>query len=71
MVSAVAISVMPLAVGVLFVISFFFSDKNELFRFLAYFPRKRERSVKAGSLVFGVALIIVGLFNLVTKVFGG
>ncbi len=42
---------MPLLVGVLFVISYFLSDKYFFFEFIAYFPRKREGSVKVGSLI--------------------
>ena len=55
---------MPLAVGVLFVLSYFLSDKHFIFEFLAYFPRKKPGSVKAGSLVFGVVFILVALYNL-------
>ena len=63
MISNLAKIVMPLAVGLLFIISFFFADRNEFFNFLAYFPRKREGSIKIGSLIFGGIFVIVALYN--------
>ncbi|RLB38088.1 MAG: hypothetical protein DRH20_06475 [Deltaproteobacteria bacterium] len=63
MISNLAKVVMPLAVGILFIISFFFADRNEFFNFLAYFPRKREGSIKIGSLIFGIIFVIVALYN--------
>ena len=63
MISNLAKIVMPLAVGLLFIISFFFADRNEFFNFLAYFPRKREGSIKIGSLIFGIIFVIVALYN--------
>jgi len=53
----------PLIVGVLFITSYFFSDKNEFFHWLAYFPRKREGSMKIGAVVFGAAFILIALYN--------
>ena len=55
--------IMPLLAGLLFIISYFLADKNEFFRFFAYFPRKREGSIKIGSLIFGIVFIIVALYN--------
>ena len=55
---------MPLIGGVLFITSYFLSEKNEFFKFIAYFPRKREGSIKAGSIVFGAVFILIGIYNL-------
>ena len=55
--------IMPLVVGTLFVVSYFFSEKNEFFNFLAHFPRKREGSIKIGSLIFGLVFLIIALYN--------
>jgi hypothetical protein len=44
--------IMPLLGGMLFILSYFFSEKNEFFNFLAHFPRKREDSLKIGSVIF-------------------
>jgi len=53
----------PLIVGVLFILSYFLSDKNEFFHLLAYFPRKREGSIKIGAVVFGGAFILIAFYN--------
>ena len=55
--------VMPLSVGIIFILSYFLADRNEFFNFLAYFPRKREGSIKFGSLIFGGSFVIVSLYN--------
>ena len=55
--------IMPLLAGTLFITSYFLADMNEFFRFFAYFPRKRKGSVRFGSLIFGAAFIIVGIYN--------
>lgn len=55
---------MPFVVGVLFVMSYFFSDKHFIFEFLAYFPRRRSNSIKAGSLIFGIVFILVAVYNI-------
>jgi hypothetical protein len=54
----------PFIVGILFIASYFLADKNEFFHFLAYFPRKREGSIRIGSLVFGAAFILIAIYNL-------
>lgn len=59
--------IIPFLVGLLFITSYFYSEKNELFKFLAYFPRKRKGSVKAGPLFFGAAFILVALYNLLIE----
>ena len=53
----------PLIGGALFIVSYFFSEKNEFFHFLAYFPRKRESSIKIGSLIFGIVFLIIAFYN--------
>ena len=58
--------VMPLIVGILFVASYFLADKSEFFNFLAYFPRKREGSIRFGSLVFGTAFLLIAIYNLLS-----
>lgn len=63
MVSNLAKVIMPLLVGLLFVISYLFANKNEFFQFIAYFPRRREGSIKIGSLIFGIVFILVALYN--------
>ena len=55
--------IMPLLGGILFIISYFFSEKNEFFSFFAYFPRKRKGSLKIGSLVFGIVFLIIAFYN--------
>jgi len=54
-------------VGIIFIASYFFSEKNEFFSFIAYFPRKRKGSVKSGSIVFGAAFILVAIYNLIVE----
>ena len=54
--------VIGFAVGFLFIVSYFFSDKNFLFQFLAYFPRKRKGSVKIGSLIFGLVFVLISTY---------
>ena len=54
---------MPALVGALFVASYFLADKHYFFEFLAYFPRKREKNVKIGPLIFGGAFLLIALFN--------
>lgn len=56
-------ALMPLLVGILFVVSYFLSDKHFFFEFIAYFPRRREGSVKIGSLIFGVVFILISIYN--------
>jgi len=58
--------IVPLAVGALFICSFFLAEKNQFFKYLAYFPRKRERSLKVGSLIFGIVFVIVAFYNFLT-----
>jgi len=55
--------IMPFFVGILFVLSYFFSEKNEFFHFFAYFPRRRESSIKIGSLIFGIVFLIIAFYN--------
>ena len=55
--------IIPAIVGILFVASYFLADKNSFFGFLAYFPRKREGSMKVGGLAFGCGFLIVALIN--------
>ena len=62
-ISNLSMVLMPLLVGLLFIVSYFFADKNEFFHFLAYFPRKREGSLKIGSLIFGIIFVIVAFYN--------
>jgi hypothetical protein len=57
---------MPLIVGILFIVSYFLADKSEFFHFLAYFPRKREGSIRIGSVVFGAAFLLIAIYNLFT-----
>lgn len=59
-------ALMPLLVGILFVVSYFLSDKYFFFEFIAYFPRKREGSVKIGSLIFGIIFILISIYNFYT-----
>ena len=60
---------MPLLAGLLFISSYFLSEKNEFFKFIAYFPQKREGSIKAGSIIFGSAFILVAIYNLFAELF--
>ena len=67
MITNLAEIIMPFTVGILFIISFFFSDRNVFFNFLAYFPRKRDGSIKSGSLIFGIIFVIIAVYNLLKK----
>lgn len=60
------ISVVALTfVGLLFFLSYFLAEKNAFFEYLAYFPRKREKSVKIGGLIFGRALWVVAILHII------
>ena len=61
--------IIPFLVGILFVASYFYSEKNEFFKFFAYFPRKRKGSVKTGSIIFGAAFTLVALYNLLIEIY--
>ena len=51
-----------LLIGILFVASYFLSEKNYFFEYLAYFPRKKKGSTKAGSLIFGSIIIAIAIY---------
>lgn len=55
--------IMAFSIGILFIISYFLEDKNDFFNFIAYFPRKRKGSIKAGSLIFGIIFIIIAIYH--------
>ena len=61
--------IIPFLAGLLFITSYFCSEKNEFFKFFAYFPRKRKDSLKTGSFVFGAALTLVALYNLLIEIY--
>lgn len=56
-------ALMPLLVGIFFVVSYFLSDKHFFFEFIAYLPMKRKGSVKIGSLIFGIIFILISIYN--------
>jgi energy-coupling factor transporter transmembrane protein EcfT len=55
--------IMPLLGGILFIVSYVFSEKNEFFNLIAHFPRKRKGSIKIGSLIFGLVFLIIAIYN--------
>jgi len=61
-------ALIPVTAGIIFILSYFFPDRNEFLRFFAHFPGGGKVRTRITPLLIGLAFILVAVFNLVREV---